>query len=130
MQVSTSNNKLSEMFGEPPSFKNDNYRRVRGGTSTFLSLFCSRCDSWLLLYQKDGEGKLMRCYLNRIFAPSSLEELQNNPNIKDPKDLLSLKCLHCNNIIGHPIRHRDGRLSFRLIQGSFKKKKGIVEFCV
>lgn len=117
---------LSEFLEKPPSFKNDAYRRARGGTAAFLTLFCNYCDSWLLLYQKDGKGSLIRCYLNRIFAPSYLQALQNNPSLKSTSDMSTLKCRKCHELIGLPFRHHDGRLSFRLIPGSFKKRKGIV----
>lgn len=109
------------------ALKNDRYRKVRGGDSTFLSLFCSNCDSWLMVYQKDGTGGLLRCYLNRIFAPRKLEVLQHNPEIITPKDVPPLACENCKTIIGFPIQYRDGRLAFRLVRGSCRKKKGVEE---
>lgn len=102
--------------------RRDRYLRARGGTAKFLNLYCSKCNTWLLLYQKDGEGRLLRCYLNRIFAPTNLEALQYDSNIVKPRDLKPLSCTGCGERIGIPILHHDGRLSFHLIHGAFKKQ--------
>lgn len=102
--------------------KNDKYRRARGGSAQMLNLYCSNCAAFLLLYQKDGPGSLMRCYLNRIFRPSKLEKLQSNPEIKEPNDLPPLKCSKCHNVVGTPMRYTDGRLAYRLLRGTFSKQ--------
>lgn len=107
------------------SLKNDRYRKARGGMAAFLTLYCTKCNAWLLLYQKDGSGQLHRCYLNRIFAPSGLEQLQYDSHIREARDLTSLICDSCGSIVGHPMRHGDGRLAFRLIPGTFRKRKGV-----
>src|SRR5262245_16149273 len=70
--------------------KNDRFRKIRGGSAVLLLLSCSRCAAKLMLYQKDGDGSLRRCYLNRIFAPPDLEALQHDPSIADPKQLAAL----------------------------------------
>ena len=105
--------------------RRDRYLRARGGTAKFLDLYCSNCNTWLLLYQKDGDGRLLRCYLNRIFAPANLEALQHDPNILKPRDMKLLLCSGCGQQVGIPTLHHDGRLSFRLINGSFKKKVAV-----
>jgi ribosomal protein S27AE len=102
--------------------KKDKYLRVRGGTARILNIHCARCGAWVLKYQKDGVGQLLRCYLNRIFAPKELEALQHNPAIKEPKDMSNLACPQCSTVIGVPMRHIDGRLALRLLKGTYSKK--------
>ena len=101
---------------------NDKFRSVRGGKAVMLDVYCSKCSTKVLWYQKDGIGNLRRCYLNRIFAPPELEQLQKNPAIQETKDMPNLSCPSCHSVIGTPMRYSDGRLAFRLIPRSFYKK--------
>ncbi len=48
-------------------FKNDIYRRRRGGDSKLLNIHCRKCRSFICFYQKDGHGGLFRLYLDRMF---------------------------------------------------------------
>jgi hypothetical protein len=105
------------------AMKQDKYRRARGGTAKMLDISCTNCGGWLLKYQKDGPGNLLRCYLNRIFAPEKLERLQNDPTIQEPKDIPNLVCNSCKTLIGTPMRYEDGRLAFRLIKGRYSKRQ-------
>lgn len=99
------------------NFKKDKYSKARGGYSRFLNLFCANCKNFLLLYQKDGPGILKRLYMDRIFAPYELVDLQK----KDYKK--NLICKKCKNIIGFPtIYEKENRKAFHLKQGSFIKK--------
>lgn len=102
--------------------KSDRYRAARGGSAKLLSLRCSSCDSFILLYQKDGPGQLLRCYINRIFAPKHLAELQFQ-EIKSPSSMSALKCQGCQKLLATGMRHKDGRLAYRLIPGAVKKFK-------
>lgn len=105
------------------TLKNDRYAKARGGNSHFLDLHCGRCRQHIALYQKDGEGGLLRLYLDRIFAPPSLQALQAKSS---KKDLPVLKCSNprCNAIIGVPmVYEKEGRLAFRLLRGSIVKKR-------
>lgn len=102
--------------------KNDKYRKARGGKSKFLEIKCATCEATVVVYQKDGDGGLIRCYLNRIFAPPFYEGLQYLSGITT-KDLPNLCCEHCNILIGIPMIHLDGRFAFRLKPGSFKKQQ-------
>ena len=102
--------------------KHDHYRRIRGGTAALIELRCAKCTHALLLYQKDGEGSLLRCYLNRILAPIELERLQRDPAIRKPGDMPPLICPSCAAPVGFPMRHHDQRLAFRLLRGSFQKR--------
>ncbi len=101
---------------------NDHYRRVRGGTARLLELACANCGHPMMIYQKDGPGPLLRCYINRIFKPDTLAKLQRDQGIREPRDLPNLVCTKCNNVLAYPIRHRDGRLAFSVRQGAIAKK--------
>lgn len=57
-------------------FKKDKYRENRGGYSRFLEIKCESCRNFLALYQKDGQGPLRRMYIDRIFSPQNLVNLQ------------------------------------------------------
>lgn len=102
--------------------KKDKFLKVRGGNATFIDIVCVKCNETVLHYQKDGIGWLKRCYLNRIFGPNKWSSLQNNLIVKEPNDMQNLTC-DCGNLIGVPMRHKDGRLAYRLEKGSFKRKK-------
>lgn len=103
-------------------FKNDKYRRARGGNTVLLELKCSACNSDVAYYQKDGPGSLVRCYLNRFVYPKCLSELHQDPDISRPSDLPPLRCPHCASVVGVPMHYKDGRLAYRLIFGNFAKQ--------
>lgn len=105
------------------AIKRDRYLRVRGGKARIIDIFCAACNTLVLTYQKDGPGQLLRCYLNRIFAPPELERLQHNPAITEPAHMSNLACPNCKALIGTPMRHFDGRLAFRLRKGAYYSKK-------
>lgn len=52
------------------AFKNDKYKKARGGYSRLLVISCQKCGSFICRYQKDGPGNLRRMYLDRILAPA------------------------------------------------------------
>ena len=104
------------------SLKNDRYAKSRGGNSHFLDIYCSKCNHFLLLYQKDGQGALLRLYLDRIFEPSSIARLQFDCHSKN--DMPNLKCPNCQNLVALPMVYKpENRLAFSLIRGMFVKKK-------
>ncbi len=107
--------------------KNDEYRRKRGGTAELLDIYCSSCNYYVMLYQKDGPGRLQRCYLNRIFSPPDLAQLQNM-NFSSQSDISNLVCNQCDSLIGIPMTYIDDRLAFRLVHGSFIKKRSNVRY--
>lgn len=105
------------------TLKQDRYREARGGYARFLNLYCSHCQTHLLLYQKDGPGILFRLYLDRIFAPTALCSLGE---INDLARIPDLVCLSCRAIIGRPyIWEEESRKAFLLKQGSFTKRIGV-----
>jgi hypothetical protein len=110
------------MTGLQFELKNDKYRKARGGSTRLLDIFCVSCNGLLMKYQKDGKGNLLRCYLNRIFYPPNLEQLQHDPKIQSPRDMLNLACSQCKSVIGTPMFYEDGRLAFRLRKGLYYKK--------
>lgn len=114
---------LYQILGDNYMFtlKNDEYRKARGGKAFLIELSCANCNAHVLTYQKDGDGQLKRCYLNRIMEPDALEKLQYSA--AEPSDVEPLKCPSCEVVIGAPIRHHDGRIAFRLRRGFFAKKR-------
>lgn len=100
--------------------KKDRFRKVRGGKAKVLNISCAKCGALVLEYQKDGDGSLHRCYLNRIISPDHFSGLDRV--ITSPKELNNLVCPKCENLIGMPIRHSDDRIAFRLIKGNFQKR--------
>lgn len=100
--------------------KNDQYRQTRGGKAQMIDVNCTVCGMRVLHYQKDGDGQLLRCYINRIFSPEKYERLQYDKNVQSTKDLGNLVC-DCGNLLGVPTRYKDGRLAYRLIRGKFQR---------
>ncbi|MDQ3075923.1 MAG: hypothetical protein M3Q34_02245 [bacterium] len=47
-------------------FKNDQYKKARGGYSRLLRIICTYCGKHICDYQKDGPGNLRRMYVDRI----------------------------------------------------------------
>lgn len=91
-------------------FKNDKYKRTRGGYSRLLSISCQKCGKHICEYQKDGPGNLRRMYIDRIV---------------DPKISISRKDLSCskNHLIGVKIIYdKKNRPAFRLFVDSVIKK--------
>lgn len=101
--------------------KRDKYVSSRDGNSHLLELYCSKCGQYLVLYQKDGLGALLRLYVDRIFEPKEIAQLQTKNMTKD--DLPKLRCKNCDSLVGLPMIYEpEQRLAFRLIRGSFVKK--------
>lgn len=102
------------------TLKKDRYAKVRGGSSHFLNIYCAKCNQHIALYQKDGPGSLLRMYLDRILEPESLLSI-----LKNRQEIATdLKCSNCGLLMGTPmIFERENRPAFRLIRGSFVKKR-------
>ena len=94
-------------------FKNDKYKKARGGRSRWLMLYCEKCKNQIALYQKDGPGILKRLYLDRIFSPQELT---------DPKNK-KLVCKKCKTLLGvQDVYKKEKRLTYRLFAGAVGKK--------
>lgn len=103
--------------------KNDKYRKARGGISQFLDIYCANCKNHIILYQKDAIGPLKRMYMDRIFAPKNLVDLQaiGNTNIKS---VPAIKCSNCKAVIATPyIYEKENRPAFLMNPTAFIKKK-------
>ena len=109
------------MNKEEFKIKKDKYLRKRGGNAKIINVSCIKCGKLVLIYQKDGPGWLKRCCLNRIIFPEIYSKLECRPNIKEPKNLDNLIC-SCGEVLGSPIKHKDGRLAFHLIRGKFRRE--------
>lgn len=102
--------------------RRDGYYRTRGGTAHFLRIVCACCNTDILLYQKDGCGKLLRLYADRIAAPAELAEKQSR--LKSKSDMEGLRCLSCGKLVAVPmVYEKEKRLAYRIIGGSLLKKK-------
>lgn len=100
-------------------FKKDSYWVARGKYSRRLNVYCRKCNSLILAYQKDGSGNLRRLYFDRIFSPKNLIKLHG----KKLSDVSELKCKKCKEIIGIPyIYQKEKRKAFRLFQDAVIKK--------
>ena len=91
-------------------FKNDKYKKARGGYSRLLDVSCQKCYEHICQYQKDGPGNLRRMYSDRII---------------EPKVSISKKDLSCSkgHLLGVKIIYKkENRPAFRLFVDSVKKK--------
>jgi hypothetical protein len=91
------------------SFKQDQFSQHRGGESLLLKLYCSNCQTQLMIYQKDGGGELKRCYFDRIYWLSVASNNSNNPSTvlinpteTELKSYNLIICSHCQTVIGYP----------------------------
>ncbi|MFH1900988.1 MAG: hypothetical protein ABIK26_01905 [Candidatus Omnitrophota bacterium] len=101
------------------SFKKDKYKSARGGYSRLLNVCCRKCESIVVVYQKDGSGNLRRLYLDRIFSPDDMVGLQALSVDKVP----ALTCKKCSEVLGTPyIYVKEKRKAFKLYQDSVIKR--------
>ena len=100
-------------------FKNDSYKRSRGGYSRLLDIQCAKCGNHLFLYQKDGPGILKRMYLDRIYKSDKYSDLDKNILSEIP----NLICDECKSVLGVPyVYEKEKRMAYRLFVGSVSKK--------
>lgn len=91
-------------------FKNDRFKKNRGGYSRWLLLNCEKCKNFILFYQKDGPGILKRLYTDRIIV-------SNKPLGKE------LICNKCKNVLGiKAMYQKEKRPAYRLFVGAIEKK--------
>ncbi len=91
-------------------FKNDKYKKTRGGYSRLLNVSCQKCNEDICNYQKDGPGNLRRMYIDRII---------------DPKVSITKKDLSCSNnhLLGVKIIYeKENHPAFRLFVEFVVKK--------
>src|SRR5438093_140318 len=80
-------------------WKNDPYRKARGGYARLLAVSCATCGTHLFSYQKDGPGIVKRLYLDRISQSHMYEGLQHHAL----QHLPQLLCPHCGEHLGIPM---------------------------
>lgn len=99
--------------------KRDKFRTARGGKVCILHLYCRKCSELVIDYQKDGPGPIYRLYLDRIFEPAELVNLQ----YKNLKVIKPLCCSSCKELLGMPyVYQKEKRLAFRIFSGALIKK--------
>jgi hypothetical protein len=97
------------------AWKNDTYRKARGGYARLLAVSCATCGTHLFSYQKDGPGLVKRLYLDRIYQSNTYEGLQH----RALTDIPPLLCPQCGEHLGMPIIYqKEQRLAFRLFAGA------------
>lgn len=100
-------------------YKNDRFKKARGGYSRLLDITCAKCGNRLCYYQKDGPGILKRMYLDRILESENYSGLEKRPLNKIPQFI----CQKCKEIIGVPyVYKKEDRFAYRLFAGSTTKK--------
>lgn len=101
--------------------KRDSYAKARGGASKILYIACSQCDEPVMVYQKDGPGRLLRTYSDRIVWPPELVEAQRGMTAENIRSAGSLACSNteCGNVVGHPMVYEsENRPAYRIVPGS------------
>jgi hypothetical protein len=100
-------------------WKNDTYKKARGGYARLLAVSCATCGTHLFYYQKDGPGIVKRLYLDRIYQSNVYEGLQH----RVLQHLPQLLCPQCGEHLGMPmIFQKEQRLAFRLFAGAVTTK--------
>jgi hypothetical protein len=120
-KVSQEKKKHTESLGEIFNFKYDKDTKRRGNPK-MLKIYCKDCDTYLMHYQKDGPGRLLRCYLDRIHKPDHLEKRQYEHF--DVKTSPNLTCSNskCKWRIGYPMIYKgygDYRPAYDMVQERF-----------
>jgi ribosomal protein S27E len=98
------------------NLKSDKFRKAKGGRSRILELHCARCGAHLMLYQKDGLGRLKRCYLDRIQSQPPDTQYHVDPSTR------RVSCVRCKTLLGILIEHTSGRAAYRLVPGAINKR--------
>ncbi|WP_339043855.1 hypothetical protein [Cardinium endosymbiont of Tipula unca] len=99
------------------------YTKSRGAPE-LLDIFCKNCNIYVMTYQKDGLGELLRCYLDRIHLPENLQKRQFE--YQKGRKNISLVCHNCNTVIGTPMIYKtENRPAYHMIKekSSFTKHK-------
>ena len=100
-------------------WKNDTYKKARGGYARLFAVSCATCGTHLFYYQKDGPGIVKRLYLDRIYQSHAYTGLQHRALQHVPQ----LLCPQCGEHLGIPIVYqKEQRLAFRLFAGAVTTK--------
>lgn len=110
------------------TIKSDRYQKERlklGGETKMLDISCAHCQTKLMVYQKDGQGDLKRCYLDRIgWLQDGIGMGEDTQSQITSLQKSMLCCPGCNDNIGSPmVYEKEHRLSIRMFHGQFSKSK-------
>ena len=109
--------KLDRSEKKERAFIYDAYTQRRGDPK-MLEIMCARCRKYVMSYQKDGPGALLRCYLDRIHEPRDLKERQYQHF--DVRTISRLRCPSCSTIIGLPMIYKlENRPAYRMLRNTF-----------
>jgi hypothetical protein len=99
------------------SFIRNTYTERRGAPA-MLDIQCLRCNRSVIYYQKDGPGRLLRCYLDRIHYPESIKNRQYERfNVRTSP---LLRCV-CSAAIGTPMIYQsENRPAYRMFNNTFR----------
>lgn len=98
-------------------YKYDSYTKRRGAPA-LLVIKSACCGRYIMCYQKDGPGPLLRCYIDRIHHPPHVR-LQKY-SINKHTDLAPLVCVACNIIIGVPMLYeKEKRPAYEMQESRF-----------
>jgi len=97
----------------------DRYAKSRGGPSKFLYIACGSCEEPAMIYQKDGPGKLMRCYTDRIVWPPELVSTYEDITSSTVKNAGALACSGCDETLALPMVYKpEDRPALGILPGS------------
>lgn len=95
-----------DKIAEGIEFVHNRYTKTRG-TPALLKLMCSNCNTFVAFYQKDGRGKLLRLYRDRIHYPIGISSKEH------------LVCQVCSQVLGTSMIYQlEQRPAFHLKHGS------------
>lgn len=98
--ASKKNKSIAPVLKKQFNFIYDQYTEARGEPK-MLEISCAKCNTWFMDYQKDGPGRLLRCYADRIYHPQALRKKTFTRNELSNVD--SLICEKCNTVLAMPI---------------------------
>ena len=85
-----------------------------------IEIQCVKCKAFIARYK--GSGELDLLFLDTVIKPTALAELKS----LSKEDLPLLTCRECSCKLGKPTTNKIGRLGYKMIKGSFRKK-GIIK---
>jgi hypothetical protein len=85
-----------------------------------IEIQCTQCKAFIARYKGSGEVDLL--FLDSVIKPDSLADLKSSSKAELPQ----LVCNECSRKLGKPIADETGRLAYKMIKGSFRKK-GIIK---
>lgn len=96
-------------------------REIKPIKGDVVEIICADCGKRILLYKKENSNPLTYCDIHGILSPTKLAKIKNDPGIKSPDQIAYLGC-DCSKCIGLPVISDSGKLSFRMVKGSFLER--------